>query len=47
MKVSLGHTGASFDICKEAIEHGAISFTHTYNGMKGLHHREPGVGGNL
>ena len=45
MKVSLGHTGASFDICKQAIEHGATSFTHTYNGMKGLHHREPGVVG--
>ena len=45
MKVALGHTGATFDICKEAIEHGATSFTHTYNGMKGLHHREPGVVG--
>ena len=45
MKVALGHTGASFDICKKAIEHGAISFTHTYNGMKGLHHRDPGVVG--
>ena len=45
MKVALGHTGASFDVCKEAIEHGAISFTHTYNGMRGLHHREPGVVG--
>ncbi|MBQ6559817.1 MAG: N-acetylglucosamine-6-phosphate deacetylase [Erysipelotrichaceae bacterium] len=45
MKVALGHTGATFEICKEAIEHGATSFTHTYNGMKGLHHREPGVVG--
>ena len=45
MKVAIGHTGASFEICKKAIEHGAISFTHTYNGMKGLHHREPGVVG--
>ncbi len=45
MKVALGHTGATFEICKEAIEHGASSFTHTYNGMKGLHHREPGVVG--
>ena len=45
MKVALGHTGATFDVCKEAIEHGATSFTHTYNGMKGLHHREPGVVG--
>ncbi len=45
MKVALGHTAATFDICKEAIEHGAISFTHTYNGMKGLHHRDPGTVG--
>lgn len=45
MKVSLGHTGATFDVCAEAIKHGATSFTHTYNGMKGLHHREPGVVG--
>ena len=45
MKVSLGHTGATFDICSKAILHGASSFTHTYNGMKGLHHREPGVVG--
>lgn len=45
MKVALGHTGADFKTCEEAIEHGAISFTHTYNGMKGLHHREPGVVG--
>ena len=45
MKVALGHTGATFDICKEAIAHGASSFPHTYNGMKGLHHREPGVVG--
>jgi len=45
MKVALGHTGADFEICEEAIKHGAISFTHTYNGMKGLHHRKPGVVG--
>lgn len=43
LPVSLGHTGASFDICEQAIAHGASSFTHTFNGMKGLHHREPGV----
>lgn len=45
MKVALGHTGADFETCAEAIRHGATSFTHTYNGMKGLHHREPGVVG--
>lgn len=43
IKVTLGHTGATFDIAEKAIENGAISFTHTYNGMRGLHHREPGV----
>lgn len=45
MKVAIGHSGASFDICQKAIEAGATSFTHTYNGMTGLHHREPGVVG--
>ena len=45
MAVALGHTAASYDICKEAIKHGANSFTHTYNGMKGLHHRDPAVVG--
>ncbi len=45
MKISLGHTGAGFDVCSEAISKGAISFNHTYKGMRGLHHREPGVVG--
>jgi len=45
MAVSLGHTGTSFEICEKAIEHGARSFTHTYNGMTGLHHRNPGAVG--
>lgn len=45
MSVALGHTGTTYSICKKAIEHGAISFTHTFNGMRGLHHREPGVVG--
>lgn len=45
MKVAIGHSGASFDICHDAIQAGASSFTHTYNGMTGLHHRDPGVVG--
>ncbi len=45
IKVSLGHTGATFDICEEAIANGVTSFTHTFNGMRGLGHREPGVVG--
>lgn len=43
MTVSLGHTGATYDVAQEAVDAGATSFTHTYNGMRGLHHREPGT----
>lgn len=45
IKVAIGHTGASYDECLQASLDGATSFTHTYNGMRGLHHREPGVVG--
>ncbi len=45
IQVALGHTGASYEECLQASLDGASSFTHTYNGMKGLHHREPGVVG--
>ena len=45
MAVAIGHTGGTYEICNEAIKHGANSFTHTYNGMTGLHHREPGAVG--
>ncbi len=45
IKVTIGHTGATFRQCQEALAAGAVCFTHTYNGMRGLHHREPGVVG--
>mgnify|MGYP001367552951 CR=1 FL=1 len=45
--VSLGHSGASLEMALLAVANGASSFTHSYNGMKGLHHREPGVVGAL
>ena len=45
IRVTLGHTGATFDICEKAREAGAVCFTHTYNGMLGLNHREPGTVG--
>ncbi len=45
IKVTCGHTGATFEQITQAREAGATSFTHTYNGMRGLHHREPGVVG--
>ncbi|MFD1037224.1 N-acetylglucosamine-6-phosphate deacetylase [Virgibacillus byunsanensis] len=43
--VSLAHTDASYECCVNAIEAGAQNFVHLFNGMSGLHHREPGVVG--
>ena len=42
---SVGHSGACYDDIRAAIEAGLRLVTHTYNGMRGLHHREPGVVG--
>lgn len=42
---AIAHTDATYDQCKAAVEHGANIFVHTFNGMRGLHHREPGVVG--
>ena len=41
--VSLGHTTADYQTAKAAYEAGATQATHLYNGMPGLHHREPSV----
>lgn len=43
--VALGHSNATYEQAKEAVEAGANIFVHTYNGMRGLHHREPGMVG--
>lgn len=45
VKVALGHSDATFDQAKSAIEAGASIFVHTYNGMSPLDHREPGMVG--
>ena len=45
VRVALGHSDASYDQAVEAVEAGANIFVHTYNGMSGLHHREPGMVG--
>ncbi|RAN89114.1 N-acetylglucosamine-6-phosphate deacetylase [Bacillus sp. SRB_28] len=45
IQVAIGHTNANYELCQEAIQAGATIFVHTFNGMKGLHHREPGVVG--
>ena len=41
--VSLGHTNATMEQAAEAFSRGATNVTHTFNAMRGLHHREPGI----
>lgn len=40
-----GHTDATFGQIEHAVEQGVTAITHTFNGMRGLHHREPGSAG--
>ena len=42
---SIGHSDATFDEALAAVNAGSSCFTHTYNGMRGLHHRDPGIVG--
>jgi len=42
---SIAHTAASYDQVMEAIARGAREFTHLFNAMTGLHHRDPGAVG--
>ena len=41
--VSIGHSGAGFDAAKRYFALGASQVTHTFNGMAGIHHRQPGI----
>ncbi len=43
--VALGHSDASYEDAMKAVNEGANIFVHTYNGMSGLHHRNPGMVG--
>lgn len=43
--VALGHSDASYEQAMDAVNEGATIFVHTYNGMSGLHHRNPGMVG--
>ncbi|MDW8018139.1 MAG: N-acetylglucosamine-6-phosphate deacetylase [Thermus sp.] len=45
VRVQLGHTGAGYAEALAALEAGAMGFTHLYNAMTPLHHREPGTVG--
>jgi N-acetylglucosamine-6-phosphate deacetylase len=46
-RVSLGHTGASFEIAMAAIDAGATLATHLFNRMPTMTHRSPGVAGAI
>jgi N-acetylglucosamine-6-phosphate deacetylase len=43
VRVSIGHTNATSKEARAGIEAGARSATHTFNAMRPLDHREPGV----
>lgn len=44
-QVQIGHTLGTYEDGVAALEHGAGGFTHLFNAMTGLHHREPGMVG--
>ena len=44
---AIGHTDASYDVARAALDAGAGVGTHLFNAMRGLHHREPGPGAAL
>lgn len=43
--VGIAHTDCSFEDAMDAVARGAVSFTHTFNCMRPLHHRDPGCVG--
>lgn len=45
IRVQIGHTTGTYEDGVRALEHGASGFTHLFNAMPGLHHREPGMVG--
>ncbi len=44
---AVGHTDATADVASAAVDAGATHATHLFNGMRPLHHREPGPAGVL
>jgi N-acetylglucosamine-6-phosphate deacetylase len=47
VRVSLGHSNATAAETRAAISAGAVSATHTFNAMRPLDHREPGILGTV
>ena len=42
---SVGHSDATYDQVAAAVRSGVAAATHTFNAMRPMHHREPGVAG--
>ena len=47
VEIAIGHSNASYEQVKHAADLGARHATHLFNGMLGLHHREPGTVGGI
>lgn len=47
IKVSIGHSEATYEEAKSGIKAGASMITHLFNAMRPLHHRNPGIFGLL
>jgi len=45
IRVQVGHTQATYEEVRQALERGATGFTHLFNAMSPLHHRSPGAVG--
>jgi N-acetylglucosamine-6-phosphate deacetylase len=44
--ISLGHSDATYEVVQRSVQAGASHVTHLFNGMRPLHHREPGMAGS-
>ena len=44
-RVQIGHSTGGYEDGVQALRQGALGFTHLFNAMTGLHHREPGMAG--
>lgn len=42
VKICVGHTDADYQVASQAFADGATVLTHAFNGMRSIHHREPG-----
>jgi N-acetylglucosamine-6-phosphate deacetylase len=47
VRISLGHSNATAAETRAGIQAGAVSATHTFNAMRTLNHREPGILGTV